>query len=161
MFITLEQIFCRALCIEIPLNTLFKRLVVDLLASPFFVLESFKMNRSECLTAGKVRRVLSTVLVLLSTKFFPGLFDVFCFRFYIIWFLVDNKTAELVHVVPSSSKKSCATSLKKYILYIYFWGIFKFLFVKKTMSKNFSVISSPYCCFLTDNLIKMMHSQYG
>ena len=98
-----------------PLNTLFKRLVVGLYASPFFVLESFKMNRSECLTAGKLRPVLSTVLVLLSTKFFPGLFVVLCFHFYIIWFLVDNKTAELVHVVPSSSKKSCATSLKIYI----------------------------------------------
>ena len=76
------------------------------------------MNRSECLTAGKVRPVLSTVLVLLSTKFFPGLFVVLCFQFYIIWFLVDNKTAEPVHVVPSSSKKSCATSLKNIYIFL-------------------------------------------
>ena len=122
MFIPLEQIFCRTCCIEMPLNTLFKRLVVGLYSSSFFVLESFKVNRSECLTARKVRPVLSIVLVLLSTKYFRGLFVVLCFHFYIIWFLVDSKTAELVHVVTSSSKKVLCYLIKN--KYIYFGGIF-------------------------------------
>ena len=122
MFIPLEQIFCRTRCIEKPLNTLFKRLVVGLYSSSFFVLESFKVNRSECLTARKVRPVLSIVLVLLSTKYFRGLFVVLCFHFYIIWFLVDSKTAELVHVVTSSSKKVLCYLIKN--KYIYFGGIF-------------------------------------